>query len=154
MVSPPLEIFKDFCEEAGWSLDDVSQLAAQRHFGLISSEDVPTSDGNPAHKNKWQAETAIGVVGIIVVAGDNKAHGYTQTCSVTAPTGSASMIQSWLSSSFGAPTATRSKPQNATEVHWAQTFKDGKIEVTLVTKTPDQKSAASNRELAAIIARR
>jgi hypothetical protein len=57
---PPLQIFKDLCAAAGWSLDDVAQLAEQRHFALISSEDVPTPDGNQAHKIMWQAETEAG----------------------------------------------------------------------------------------------
>jgi hypothetical protein len=141
IVFPPLQIFKDLCADASWALDDVSRLAEQRHFALLSSEDLPMPDGNLAHKNMWQAETAVGPTVIIVIAGENKAHVYRLTCSVTAPSEFTDFIQSWVKQSFGNPTLTLNKPQNATEIHWAQTFDEGKIEVTLNTRAPDDKHA-------------
>jgi hypothetical protein len=60
------------------------------------------------------------------------------TCTVTAPADSADFMQSWIRQSFGDPTSTFNKAQNATEIHWAKTFDGGKIEVTLNTRAPDE----------------
>jgi len=141
MVFPPLQIFKEFCADASWSLDDLSKAAEQRHFALVSSKDVPMPDGNSAHMIMWQAETAVGPTVVTVVAGENKAREYRLTCTVTAPAESADFMQSWLRQSFGNPTLTLNKPQNATEIHWTQAFDGGKIEVTLYTRAPDEKHA-------------
>jgi hypothetical protein len=140
-IYPPLQIFKEFCLDAEWSLQAVAQLAEQHHYALVSSEDVPTPDGSPAHKGVWEAKTVIGPVGIIGVEGDSQSHGHTVTCSVTAPLDSTDFMQSWLKSSFGDPTSTLKKPENATEVHWMHTFEDGKIDVILLTRLPGQNSA-------------
>ena len=32
VVFPPLQIFKEVCTDGSWSLDDLLQLAEQRHF--------------------------------------------------------------------------------------------------------------------------
>jgi len=137
-VFPPLQIYKDFCAEGSWSLDDLSKLAEQRHFKVVTSEDVPMPDGIPAHMIMWQAETAVGPTVITVIAAENKAHDYRLTCTVTAPVDSADFMQSWIRQSFGDPTSMFNKPQNATEMHWAKTFDGGKIEVTLNTRAPDE----------------
>jgi hypothetical protein len=141
MVFPPLQIFKEFCADASWSLDDLSKAAEQRHFALVSSKDVPMPDGNSAHMIMWQAQTPVGPTVVTVVAGENKAHDYRLTCTVDAPADSADFMQSWLRQSFGSPTLTLNKPQNATEIHWTQAFDGGKIEVTLYTRAPDEKHA-------------
>jgi hypothetical protein len=150
VVFPPLQIFKEFCAEAGWSLDDLSKAAEQRHFALVSSKDVPMPDGNSAHMIMWQAQTPVGPTVVTVVAGENKAHDYRLTCTVDAPADSADFMQSWLRQSFGSPTLTLNKPQNATEIHWAQTSDGGKVEVTLITRAPDEKHAtlAITKEIA------
>jgi hypothetical protein len=138
-VFPPLQIFKEICVDAGWSLNDVVQLAEQRRFARVSQEDVPLPDGNSAHKILWQAETEVGPVVIVVIAGENKAHIYRLTCSVTAPSQYSGLMQAWVSNSAGKPTATLTKPNNATAIHWANTFDEGKIEFTLNTEAPDDK---------------
>jgi hypothetical protein len=48
-VFPPLQTFKEICVDAGWSLNDVVQLAEQRRFARVSQEDVPLPDVNSAH---------------------------------------------------------------------------------------------------------
>lgn len=141
MVFPPLQIFKEFCTNGSWSLDDLSQLAEQKHFALVTSEDVPLPDGIKAHMLMWQAETAVGPTVLTIVAAQNKANLYRLTCTVTAPAEYADFMQSWLRQSFGEPTLTSKNPQNATEIHWAQTFDDGKVEVALKTRVPDEKHA-------------
>ena len=138
-VFPPLQIFKEICVDAGWSLNDVVQLAEQRHFARVSQEDVPLPDGNSAHKLLWQAETEVGPVVLVVIAGENKAHIYRLTCSVTAPSQYSALMQAWVSNSAGKPTATLAKPNNAIETHWANTFDEGKIEFILNTQAPDDK---------------
>ena len=141
VIYPPLQIFKEFCLDAEWSLEAIAHLAEQHNFALISSEDVPTPDGSPAHKGIWEAKTVIGPIGIIGVEGVSGSHGHTVTCSVTAPLDSTDFMQSWLKSSFGDPTSTLKKPENATEFHWMHTFEDGKIDVILLTRLPGQNSA-------------
>jgi hypothetical protein len=141
VIFPPLQLFKDFCLDAGWSLSDVSQLAAQRHLELMSSEDVPMPDGSPAHKNIWQAETVFGHIGIVVIEGASSTHGHTFTCTVTAPPDSAAFIHSWCSSSFGDSTLTLNKPPKATETHWTHSFDDGKVDVILLTQAPNENYA-------------
>ncbi len=141
VVFPPLQLFRDFCVDGGWSLDEASQLAEQRHLALISSEDVPIPHRGPAHKKVWQAETAVGRIGIIVIDGTSGSHGHTFTCSVTAPSYSTSFIQSWCKSSFGDPTLTLNKPPNAIEIHWTHPFEDGKVDVILLTRVPSDNSA-------------
>ena len=140
-IYPPLQIFKEFCLDAEWSLQAVAQLAEQHHYALVSSEDVPTPDGSPAHKGIWEAKTAIGPVGIIGVEGDSKSHGHTMTCTVSTPADSTDFIQAWLKGSFGDPTSTLKKPENATEFHWTHTFEDAKVDVILLTRMPSQNSA-------------
>jgi len=108
---------------------------------LISSEDVPTPDGSPAHKNIREAKTVIGPIGIIVIEGISGSHGHTFTCAVTTPSDSTAFIQSWCRSSFGDPTLTVNKPPNATEIHWTHTFEDGKVDVTLLTRGPNENYA-------------
>jgi hypothetical protein len=140
-IFPPLQLFKDFCLDAGWSLSDVSQLAAQRHLALMSSDDVPIPDGSPAHKNIWQAETVVGHIGVVVIEGTSAAHGHTFTCTVTAPPDSAAFIHTWCSSSFGDPTLTLNKPPKAIETHWTHSFEDGKVDVILLTQAPNENYA-------------
>jgi hypothetical protein len=140
-IYPPLQIFKEFCLDAEWSLQAVAQLAEQHHYALISSEDVPTPDGSPAHKGIWEAKTAIGPVGIISVEGDSESHGHTMTCTVSAPSDSTDFIQAWFKASFGDPSSTLNKPPNATEIHWTHTFEDGKVDVILLTGMPSPNSA-------------
>jgi hypothetical protein len=140
-IYPPLQIFKELCLDAQWSLQAVAQLAEHHHYALISSEDVPTPDGSPAHKGIWEAKTAIGPVGIISVEGDSESHGHTMTCTVSAPSDSTDFIQACLKGSLGHPTSTLSKPPNATEIHWTHTFEDGKVDVILLTRMPSQNSA-------------
>lgn len=141
VVFPPLQLFKDFCVDGGWSLDEASRLAEQRHLALISSEDVSVPDGGPAHKNIWQAETAVGHIGVIVIDGISGSHGHTFTCSVTAPSYSTAFIQSWCRNSFGEPTLTLNKPPDVSEIHWTHPFEDGKVDVILLTRVPNENSA-------------
>jgi hypothetical protein len=100
VIYSPLQLFKDFCTDAGWSLVDVSRLAQQQNLALISSEDVPVLDDSPAHKRIWEAKTVVGPVGVIVIDGKSKSHGHTVTCSVRAPPESANFIRSWCVSSL------------------------------------------------------
>ena len=95
-VFPPLQIFKEICVDAKWGLNDVARLAEQRHFAAVSEEDLPLPDGSSAHKIMWQAQTEVGPVLIIVIAGESTAHIYRLTCSVTAPSQYADLIQSWV----------------------------------------------------------
>ena len=139
VIFPPLQIFKEFCTDGSWSLDDLLQLGEQHHFALVTSEDVPMPAGIKAHMIILQAETAVGPTVLTIIAGENKANEYRLTCTVTAPADSADFMQSWLTQSLGDPTTTLKKPQNATEIHWAQTFDAGKIEVALSTRVPDEK---------------
>lgn len=141
VIFPPLQIFKEFCTDGSWSLDDLLQLGEQHHFALVTSEDVPMPAGIKAHMIILQAETAVGPTALTIIAGENKANEYRLTCTVTAPADSADFMQSWLTQSLGDPTTTLKKPQNATEIHWAQTFDAGKIEVALSTRVPDEKHA-------------
>lgn len=115
--------------------------AEQHNFALVSSEDVPTPDGSPGHKGIWEAKTVIGPIGIIGVEGTSESHGHTVTCSVTAPLDSTDFVRSWLNSSFGDPTSTLKKPENATEFHWTHSFEDGRIDVIFLTRLPGQNSA-------------
>jgi hypothetical protein len=138
---PPLQLFKELCLDAGWALNDVSKLAAERHFALMTSEDILAPDGSPAKESVWQAETAVGPIGLVVVDGTSGSRGHTFTCTVTAPPDSTALIESWCDSSFGDPTRTLSKPPNATETHWAHTFDDGNIDVSLLTRVPNGTSA-------------
>jgi hypothetical protein len=140
-IYPSLQIFKEFCLDAEWSLQAVARLAERHSYALISSEDVPTPDGSPTHKAIWEAKTAIGPVGIISVEGISESHGHTMTCTVTTPSGATDFIQGWLKSSFGDPTTTLNKPPNATEFHWTHSFEDGKVDVILLTRTPNENSA-------------
>jgi hypothetical protein len=68
---------------------------------LISSEDVPTPDGSPAHKNIREAKTVIGPIGIIVIEGISGSHGhtFTCTCTVTTPSDSKAFDDGGLSGS-------------------------------------------------------
>jgi hypothetical protein len=141
VIFPPLQIFRDLCTDAGWSIHEVSLLAAQRRFALLSSEDIPMPDGSSAHKNIWEAETLVGRLGIVVIEGASRSHGHTFTCSVTAPLESTTFIQSWCNGSFGNPTVTLNKPPNATEVHWTHSFDEGKIDVILLTRVPNENNA-------------
>lgn len=141
VIFPPLQIFKEFCLDAEWSLDAIAHLAEQHSFALVSSEDVPTPDGSPAHKAIWEAKTAVGPIAIIGVEGINKSHGRTITCSVTAPSDSTDFMRSWLKSSFGDPTSTSKTPENAMEFHWMHSFEDGKVDIVLLTRLPSQNSA-------------
>jgi hypothetical protein len=141
VVFPPLQIFKEFCTDGSWSLDDLLQLGEQRHFALVTSEDVPMPAGIKAHMIILQADTAVGLAVLTIIAGENKANEYRLTCTVTAPADSADFMQSWLRQSLGDPTLTLKKPQNATEIRWAQTFDGGKTEVALNTRVPDEKHA-------------
>jgi hypothetical protein len=141
VVFPPLQIFKEFCTNGSWSLDDLMQLAEQQHFALVTSEDVPLPDGVKAHMIMWQAETAVDPTVLTIIAAQNKANEYRLTCTVTAPGDTADLLQSWLRQSFGDPTHTSKNPKNGTEIHWAQTFDGGKIDVALNTRVPDEKHA-------------
>jgi hypothetical protein len=140
-IYPPLQIFKELCLDAGWSLEAVAQLAERHHYALISSVDVPTPDGDGAHRNIWQAEASVGPIGIIGIEGTSESHGHTVTCSVTAPSDSANFVQAWLEGSFGDPTSTTNTQQNGTEIHWTHTYEDGKVEVTLLKQVPGQNSS-------------
>jgi hypothetical protein len=140
-IFPPLQIFKEFCLDAEWTLHAIAQLAEQHHYDLLASEDGSTPDGSRAHKGIWEAKTAVGKVGIIGVEGLSQSHGHTMTCTVTAPLDSTDFIQKWLRGSFGDPTSTLSRPPNATELHWTHKFDDGKIDVILLTRVPDGSSA-------------
>jgi len=141
VVFPPLQIFKEFCTDGSWSLDDLLQLGEQHHFALVTAEDVPMPTGIKAHMIIMQAETAVGPTVLTIIAGENKANEYRLTCTVTAPADSADFMQKWLTQSLGDPTLTLKNPQNATETRWAQTFDGGKIEVALNTRVPDEKHA-------------
>ncbi len=141
VVFPPLQFFTEVCVGAGYSLDELSQLAKQHHIELVSSESLPTPDGSKAQKTIWQAQTAVGPIGLVAVAGASPTHGLTFTCSVTAPSDSASFIQAWGVRSFGDPQTTLSKPEGATEIHWTHTIEDEKEEVILLTRIPAQTSA-------------
>ncbi len=138
---PPLQIFKELCLDAGWSLEAIAQLAERHHYALVSSVDVPTPDGNGAHRNVWQADASMGPIGIIGIEGSSESHGHTVTCTVTAPSDSADFIQAWLEGTFGESTSTSNTPQSATEIHWTHSFEDGKVDVSLLTKVPGQNSA-------------
>lgn len=138
-VYPPLQIFKDFCL-ASWSLEQVAQMATQQHLSVISSENVPTPD-LPAAKRIWEAQTVIGPIGVIGIEGESKIHGHTFTCSVTSPTDSTDFIRSWLKSSFGEPSSTLNLPDNATEFHWMHQFENGKVDVALLTRLPNENHA-------------
>jgi hypothetical protein len=140
-VFPPLQIFKEFCTDGSWSLDDPLQLAEQHHFALVTPEDVPMPDGIKAHMIMLQAETAVGPTVLAIIAGENKANLYRLTCKVSAPADSADFMRSWLRQSLGDPTSTLKKPQNATEIHSAQTFDGGTVEVALNARVPDEKHA-------------
>jgi hypothetical protein len=123
---------KRLCASRGCSTPDA----------VADSATVPTPDGSPAHKIIWQAGTAAGPIGVIVVAGENKSHDYTEACTVTAPADSADFMQSWLRSSLGQPTSTLKKPDGASEIHWQQTSQEMRFDVSLLTQMPDKKSAA------------
>lgn len=140
-IFPPLQIFKEFCLDAGWSLGAIAHLAEQHNFALVSSDDVPTPDGSSAHKGIWEAKTVIGPIGIISVEGISESNGHTVTCSVTAPLDSTDFMRSWLNSSLGDPTSTLKKSESATEFHWTHAFEDGKVDVILLTQMPGQNSA-------------
>ena len=124
-----------------WSLQAIADLAKQHDYALISAEDIPMPDSSPIHQVNWEAKTAIGPVGIITAEGYSESHGYTLTCSVSAPTNSTDFIQGWLKGSFGNPTSTLSKPSNAAEIHWTNISEDMKIDVILLTRMPSQNSA-------------
>jgi hypothetical protein len=66
---------------------------------------------------------------------------YTESCSVTAPSDAAEFMQSWLKGSFGDPTFTLKKSEDATEIHWADASEGMKAEVILLTRMPDKKFA-------------
>jgi hypothetical protein len=138
---PPLQIFKELCLDVPWSLQSIADLAKQHDYALISAEDIPMPDGIPMHQINWESKTAIGPVGIITAEVYSESHGYTSTCSVSAPTNSTDFIQDWLKGSFGNPTSTLSKSPNAAEIHWTSTSEDMKIDVILLTRTPSQNSA-------------
>jgi hypothetical protein len=140
-IFPPLQLFKDLCVDAGWSLAHVTELADQRHLALISSESVPTPHESPALKNIWEARTVVGPIGIVVIEGGNSSGAHTFTCSVTAPSDSANFIQLWLQSSLGDPAFKLNKPENAAEIHWTNAFDGGKAEVILLTRVPGENSA-------------
>jgi hypothetical protein len=140
-IFPPLQIFKELCLDVPWSLQAIADLAKQHDYALISAEDIPTPDGSPMHQVNWEAKTAIGPVGIITAEVYSESHGYTSTCSVSAPTNSTDFIQGWLKGSFGNPTSTLNKPSNATEIHWTNISEDMKIDVVLLTRMPSQNSA-------------
>jgi hypothetical protein len=141
VVFPPLQFFTEVCVGAGYSLDELSQLAKQHHIELVSSESLPMPDGSKAQKTIWQAQTAVGPIGLIAVAGASATHGQTFTCSVTAPSDSASFVQAWCVRSFGDAQTTLSKPEGATEIHWTHKIDDEKEEVILLTRMPGQTSA-------------
>jgi hypothetical protein len=140
-IYPPLQIFKEFCLDAGWSLETLARLAEQHHYALISSKDVTTPDGSVAHQSIWQAEASIGPIGIIGIEGISESRGHTVTCTVTAPSDSTDFMQAWLTGSFGDPTSTLNTPQSATEIHWTHTFEDGKVDVSLLMRVPGQNTA-------------
>jgi hypothetical protein len=140
-IYPPLQIFKEICLDAEWSLQAIAELADQHHYALISSEDVPTPDGSPAHKGIWEANTVIGPVSITDIEGGRESNGHTMTCTVSTPSNSTNFIQAWLKGSFGNPTSTLNKPPNATEIHWTHTFEDGTVDVILLTRMPSENSA-------------
>jgi hypothetical protein len=140
-IYPPLQIFKELCLDVPWSLQAIADLAKQHDYALISAEDIPMPDGSPSHLINWEAKTAIGPVGITTVEGYSETHGYTSTCSVSAPTDSTDFIQSWLNSSFGNPTSTLNKSSNASEIHWTNVSEDMKIDVILLTRMPGHNSA-------------
>lgn len=143
IVFPPLQIFKDFCTDGSWSLSDLMQLAQQRHFALVTSEDLPLPDGIKAHMINWRADTEVGPIVLNIIAGENKSHDYRLTCTVTTPANYADFMQSWVKQSLGSPTSTLNKPNNATEIHWAQKFDGGTVEVTLNTLLPNDEKHAS-----------
>jgi hypothetical protein len=140
-IFPPLQIFKELCLDVPWSLQAISDLAKQHGYALISAEDIPMPDGSPSHLVNWEAKTAIGPVAITTVEGYSEAHGYTSTCSVSAPTDSANFVQNWLNGSFGNPTSTVNKSSSAAEIHWTNTSADMKIDVILLTRMPDHDAA-------------
>jgi hypothetical protein len=140
-IYPPLQIFKELCLDVPWSLRAIADLARQHDYALISAEDNPMPDGSPSHLINWEAKTSIGPVGITTVEGYSENHGYTSTCSVSAPTDSTDFIQSWLSSSFGNSTSTLKKSPDALEIHWTNVSEDMKIDVILLTRMPDHNSA-------------
>jgi hypothetical protein len=140
-IFPPLQIFKELCLDVPWSLQAIADLAKQHDYALISAEDIPMPDSSPIHQVNWEAKTAIGPVGIITAEGYSESHGYTLTCSVSAPTNSTDFIQGWLKGSFGNPTSTLSKPSNAAEIHWTNISEDMKVDVILLTRMPSQNSA-------------
>jgi hypothetical protein len=139
IVFPPLQIFKEFCTDGSWSLVELAQLAQQRHFALVTSEDVPVPEGYSAHLLIWRTESEVGPVVITVVAGENKVHEYALTCSVTAPAEYTDFIESWLRQSLGNPTQTLTKQPSSTELHWENKIDEGKIDVVLRGGVPDEK---------------
>jgi hypothetical protein len=140
-IFPPLQIFKELCLDVPWSLQAIADLAKQHGYALISAEDIPMPDGTPSHLVNWEAKTAIGPVGITTIEGYSEAHGYTSTCSVSAPTYSTGFIQTWLNGSFGNPTSTLNKSSEAAEIHWTNISEDMKIDVILLTRMPGHNSA-------------
>jgi hypothetical protein len=140
-IFPPLQIFKELCLDVPWSLQAIADLAKQHNYALMSAEDISMPDGSPMHQVNWEAKTAIGPVGIITAESSSEAHGYTSTCSVSAPTNSTDFIKSWLNGSFGNPTATLNKPQSAAEIHWTNISEDMKIDVILLTQMPGHNAA-------------
>jgi len=140
-IYPPLQIFKELCLDVPWGLQAIADLAKQHDYALISAEDISLPDGSPAHLVNWEAKTVIGPVAITTVEGYSETHGYTSTCSVSAPTNSTDFIQSWLSGSFGNPTSTLKKSSNAAEIHWTNISEDMKIDVILLTRMSDHDSS-------------
>jgi hypothetical protein len=140
-IFPPLQIFKELCLDVPWGLQAIADLAKQHDYALISAEDIPLPDGSPAHLVNWEAKSVIGPVAITTVEGYSETHGYTSTCSVSAPTNSTDFIQTWLNGSFGNPTSTLKKSSSAAEIHWTNISEDMKIDVILLTRMPDHDSA-------------
>jgi hypothetical protein len=140
-IFPPLQIFEALCLGVPWSLQAIADLAKQHDYALISAEDIPTPDGSPSHLVNWEAKTAIGPVSITTFEGYNETHGYTSTCSVSAPTDSTDFNENWLNGSFGNPTSTLNKSPKAAEIHWTNQSEDMKIDVILLTRMPDHNSA-------------
>jgi hypothetical protein len=136
-VFPPLQIFKEICVDGSWDLNDVLKLAEKRHFVVVSSEDLPIPNLIAAHKIVWSAASEVGPIAVVVVAGENKAHIYRLTCSVSAPLQYSSIMQSWVTSSAGEPISNMTKPNKAVEIRWAKAFPDMKIDFELDTLAPD-----------------
>lgn len=140
-IFPPLQLFTEVCIKAGYSLQELSRLADLHHALLESSEGMPMPDGSRSQKLVWQAQTEVGPIGIIGIAGVTAANAQTFTCSVTAPPSSVGFIQAWCERSFGEPASILDRRQHVAEIRWTRNIGDEKEEVILLTQTPDNTSS-------------